>query len=475
MLANPLVTILWFYGAIMCGAMTLIIWAFRGRIDLSGHLFLLSEALRLPVIIGIILVHTHPDFRNSATYLIINVLYWQSDAFFVLSLYALANGKGFKHAVLVCSILLVFCLTVEVVRIYDPTLPYVLHSITGAIICFTGTYVCRGQLQGSSSESSFWRVLKYIESAFGFVSLLRIVLFFFVEGFTPLQATKINLSILAFVLFILIFRFVAYLAIWMTWSRPNISENTFNQNLLKTLRERDRLLQKLSVSNRRIGVGALASSIAHELGQPLTSAALQAETAKRYLIEGSTKENAINAIDRISRQLKTMAAIVSSLRGLFGESSNKLRPTPLVPLCDEIIDLIQFSSGDRGVAFIKDYKASPIFMGDAIQIQQVLINIIENAIQDLHTVNEKNPTITITIQQMTRSAIISIKDNGRGIQPDSLSRVFELYETSRRDGVGVGLWLCKQIVERHLGQISAANIPTAGALFKIELPLAGST
>lgn len=469
MLLNPFVIILVMYGLVMCGALALLVWAFNGRFDLSGRLFLLSEILRLPVIALIAVAHINPEYRNAITHFVISGSYLFSETAFVLSLYALSRGHGFKKPILVCGSILVLCAATEVARLYSASLPFLIHSILSGMICLIAVFICNSSAHRDYQETSFWRVLKYIESTFILIALIRVLLFFYREGFAPMQGTTQNLVILVSILSLLIFRYIAYLSIWMTSIPPNAQENILNRNFLRSLRERNQLLQKLSASNRRIGVSALASSVAHQLSQPLTGAALQAESVKRDLINERGKVENIEALDHISVQLKKMASLVLNLRGLFSEAQNPFEPFELVPICNEIIEIVTSSKSAKNVTFEKNYDDNPMVFGDSIQVQQVLINILDNALQ---AINDKaNPMVKIGISSNDGYAILAVEDNGDGIDQNNLQRLFELYQTTRHDGIGIGLWLCKTIVEQHSGKIFGINAPSGGARFIVELPL----
>ena len=111
--------------------------------------------------------------------------------------------------------------------------------------------------------------------------------------------------------------------------------------------------------------------------------------------------------------------------------------------------------------------------GDAIQIQQVIINLLNNAIDAIETSNPLTREIVITTNLENDLAIIHIKDTGGGIDSNALPSIFELYKTTKKDGLGIGLWLSKPptIINRHHGNIFATNNSIGGATFTIEIPL----
>ncbi len=166
-----------------------------------------------------------------------------------------------------------------------------------------------------------------------------------------------------------------------------------------------------------------------------------------------------------------MASLVLNLRSLFSESQNNFKPASVTRLCDEVFEIVSASTIAKNVVFDKRYLSSPIIYGDAVQIQQVLINIIENALQAIQSSQCHEPCIKIHVSQSGNDAIISIEDNAGGIDINKMPLLFALYETTKDDGVGIGLWLCKTIIQKHSGQIFAENTPHCGAKFTIQLPL----
>ena len=115
-------------------------------------------------------------------------------------------------------------------------------------------------------------------------------------------------------------------------------------------------------------------------------------------------------------------------------------------------------------------------MADAIQIQQVLINVFNNAIDSIKshtkTFESKQRAIHFDISQHHSFAVISIQDNASGIDPNVLPNIFELYKTTKQNGLGIGLWLSQAIMDKHQGSITAKNSPDGGAVFEIHIPLA---
>lgn len=258
----------------------------------------------------------------------------------------------------------------------------------------------------------------------------------------------------------------------MTWIDPSHpTPNSLNRDLAKAVEEKDQLLRGLIASNRVIGISALASSLAHQLSQPLTAIALQADTARRELSKTTQNPALIAPLDDISVQSGKLAELVMNLRQLFSSRSYQFHAVSLQKAADEIIDIVEPTLRSKKITLVKDYQANPTFFGDAIQIQQVLINIFNNAIDVISSNTHSRKEIQVGITQNEKFSIVRIEDSGCGIDAALLPTIFELYKTTKQGGLGVGLWLSKTIMERHHGSITAFNSETGGAVFEIQIPL----
>jgi signal transduction histidine kinase len=255
----------------------------------------------------------------------------------------------------------------------------------------------------------------------------------------------------------------------MTWSSPDARENQFNRSLLASLRERNVLLEQLVVSNRRIGVSALASSLAHQLSQPLTGAALQAEAVKQKLIHRSDEANLLRGVEKVVGILGHLSDVVRNLRSLFGSQQDRPEKVALEKLCSEIVKIVEFSDMSSGIKVRTFGHIRSAIFGNPIQIQQVILNLLDNAIHASR--NSQIKTVDIILEEREGIASLTVRDHGGGFSPEVLEELFVLYRTTKNDGTGIGLWLCKQILEKHKGNISAFNHPDGGASVRVEIPV----
>ena len=296
--------------------------------------------------------------------------------------------------------------------------------------------------------------------------------------FAPMPAipreTPNDIAVIIYSVYVVLgtFRFIAYLCLRITWvDQKSPSSNLLNQTLAKELEEKTQLVRKLMDSSKAIGISALASSLAHQLSQPLTAIALMADTAKRDATQTGQNIQLSSTLEEISTQSIKLAKLVKNLRQLFTTTSYPFVPLNLQKIADELLEIIEPRLKTKKINLIQDFKSDPIIRGDALQLQQVLINVFNNAV-DILTLNEaEKKNIYFSISNNENYAIIEIRDSGIGISPSLLPNIFELYKTTKQGGIGVGLWLSKTIIEHHHGSITASNEPNHGALFKIEIPL----
>lgn len=448
--------------------------SFRKKMDDSAVYFLISElcmgatcAVIFLINMKVIYVHAIwtaiPNFAALAAE--ISVL------FSVLSLTKKVKKKWFGFALLISALLAIF---LELIR-PQVTIQTIVWIFSVALMSlFVVNYlVCKFKFVTTLSNNEFMRFFTWFELGMVFYGLIRLIVNFFPTPIIP-RDTPSNLAVLIYSFYIVLgaFRYISYIGLRITWVNPsNPSQNRLNKPLAQALEEKDQLLKGLISSNRVLGISALASSLAHQLCQPLTTIALRADTIRRELTQHDHNLRLIGSLDEISGQSTKLAELVKNLRGLFSARSNTFASVSLQNITDEIIEIVEPSLKAKKIALIKNYQSNPIVYGDSIQIQQVLINIFNNAIDALTQSPIGDKKIIVGISHNQKCATLEITDNGLGIQPEILAKIFELYQTTKPDGLGVGLWLSKAIMDRHHGSIAAFNGTNNGAIFKIEIPL----
>jgi len=469
---NAFIPLLLVYGFITIGSASILYFSFKGKVDRSGNYFLISELAMLGVIIQTLLTNLYPNFATPIVLFLGNFFYGVAEGAIFFSVYTLTRKNDTLFAVLILILVALYDIVIEIVRFnINPNLPFLVAPFLSSIFELSTFFLYYIIKDKELKSNPFLKSVCYLEFTLGCMSLVRALSFFTSEVITHRQPSTVSLLIYTLIITLCIFRYIAYQSFRMSWVRPATHpENFLNKNLVRALEEKNQLLEKLSRSNRMIGMGALASSLAHQLSQPLTGVNLKIEILKRSLDKLELPTRAHHLVDEINSELKNLTELVKNLRFLFGNQPNNFKKLELKEISESILKIIEPTIQSNKIIFTKNYKNSPIVLGDAIQLQQVLINLFNNAIEAVNANQNKNKNIELEISQIGPMARIIIKDNGPGIEEHNLLTLFELYKTTKNEGMGLGLWLSKIIIQRHQGDIKVENQPD-GTRFVIEIPI----
>ena len=233
----------------------------------------------------------------------------------------------------------------------------------------------------------------------------------------------------------------------------------------------------LAHANRIATIGQLTASIAHELNQPLAAVATNGRAALRWLVRQppsidevrSSVENMIKDADRATR-------IIGGLRDLTKQNAPRAEVVDLNEALADVIALTYSEAVKTGVTVsTRPAPDLPRVQGDRVQLQQVMLNLVVNAIQAMSDVEEGPREVQMSIDAVLSEGgvCVAVRDTGPGLNPESLSRLFEPFYTTKPDGMGMGLSICRSIVEAHGGRLWATRCEPQGALFQFTIP-AGS-
>ena len=219
-------------------------------------------------------------------------------------------------------------------------------------------------------------------------------------------------------------------------------------------------------------VSKLASSLAHELNQPLGAILRNAEAAELFLQNPSPDLGELRAIMADIRQDDQRAgAVIDRMRTLMKQREVEKHCLDLNLLTAEVISLVRSDADKRHVRLELDFDtALPPVYGDQVQLQQVVINLVVNAMDALDETLSEERLVTVSVRPVGLEAEIAVSDNGPGIAPDRLQRIFEPFFSSKTNGLGMGLAISRSIVEAHGGLLWAENNETGGATFVMSLP-----
>lgn len=237
------------------------------------------------------------------------------------------------------------------------------------------------------------------------------------------------------------------------------------------VQEQLRLAQEnLARQSQAASLAELAASIAHEVNQPLAAVVANSHACQRWLTaEPPNLERAQKTVERVIRDANSAAEVVSHIRALFKQSVGARISTTLSSVIAEALDLIAEEAGRRRVRINTDIESDlPLLVLDRVQLQQVLINLMRNGIEAMDTTMEAR-VLELRVRRTGDAVQTEISDHGRGVAfPD---RIFEPFFTTKEHGMGMGLAICRSIVESHGGRLWVEANEPHGATFIFTLPV----
>lgn len=456
------------------GAAGTLFFSFKEKVDTSGRYFLLAEFLWLLTMAFVIAINTDETLATSLVFYIFTLCGLISEIAILFSIKALTQRVNTKKFIFWILILAVGCGFLEYLRHFvNPKLPLLFVSIFS--LCITSiTYIaCKRTYRKGLEENLFIKWIAYTEIALTVVHLLRVSSFFSNTPVLTTNPTTIAIVIYSIWVSINLFRYISYQSLRISWVDPRASDgNALNRNLVRLVKEKNQFLQGLISSNRALGISALANSLAHQLSQPITGVILQTESVKRNLNELGGQESSIQILNTVTEQLNKLSALVNNLRKLFGTHELDFRSFSVQEACEEVLEVINPTLESKNILLSKIYESNPSAIGNPIQIQQVLINLFNNAIDAIENTKKGFREIHLKISRDKAFTVVAIQDNGPGVSTDIGSTMFDLYQSTKQNGLGIGLWLSKAIIDKHEGSITAFNNPQGGAVFEVRIPLA---
>lgn len=225
---------------------------------------------------------------------------------------------------------------------------------------------------------------------------------------------------------------------------------------------------------RVTALGELAASIAHEVNQPIAAAVINGNAGLRWLAsEPPNLEETRDAIRRIVTDANRAADIIARVRGLARRAPLQKDRLSLNEVVKDVMALTAKEMQDSHVSLnIQLSDDLPPVSGDRVQLQQVILNLVLNAIEAMSDADGARKLRISTAQEGSKDALVAIHDNGRGLDPTKIDRLFEAFYTTKRGGLGMGLAISRSIIEDHGGRIWAESNTPRGAVFRFTLPAA---
>ncbi|MBV8585705.1 MAG: hypothetical protein JO308_05410 [Verrucomicrobia bacterium] len=221
-------------------------------------------------------------------------------------------------------------------------------------------------------------------------------------------------------------------------------------------------------------MGELAATIAHEVNQPLTGIVINGNACLRWLagVDSSSPnvEQARQAVERVIREGKRAGDVVLRLRNFFKASDGEKTPVNLNEVVEGIVPLVRYEL-ERNHVLLRTALSEqlPIVQGDSVQLQQVIVNLILNAVDAMADVVDRPRDLTIVTQPEVGGVRVEVKDNGVGIQEEQLDSIFQPFYTTKANGTGLGLAISRSIIMNHGGKLSVQPNSGPGVTFSFTL------
>jgi C4-dicarboxylate-specific signal transduction histidine kinase len=229
---------------------------------------------------------------------------------------------------------------------------------------------------------------------------------------------------------------------------------------------------KLAQAMRVASLAEFSASVIHEISQPLSAMVANGQTCVRWLSTNPPNfENAQAAAERVVRDGKDAGGVIRGLRALFRRSPPQKVLVDLRPIVNEVVSLIRGRAESEKIAVeVQLPKDLPEIIGDRLQLQQVLMNLVLNAMDSMRTVTDRPKTLAISTREQDGMVLTEVRDHGIGIS--NFEKVFDAFFTTKEDGMGMGLSICKSIIEAHKGRLWGSPGPVAGTVFSFTIPRA---
>jgi C4-dicarboxylate-specific signal transduction histidine kinase len=231
---------------------------------------------------------------------------------------------------------------------------------------------------------------------------------------------------------------------------------------------------ELAHANRIATMGQLTASIAHEVNQPIAGARINAGAALRFLDRNPPDLAEVRqALPRILRDVIRAGDVIGRIRELVKKSPPRKDSVDLNEAIREVIVLTHSEALKNSVSVHAELaEGLPLVEGDRVQLQQVVLNLIVNAVQSMDAVTDGAREVSIiTGHAEPNGVLVAIKDSGPGLAPASVERIFDPFYTTKVGGLGMGLSICRSIIEAHGGQLWASASQPRGTIFQFAVPV----
>jgi PAS domain S-box-containing protein len=223
----------------------------------------------------------------------------------------------------------------------------------------------------------------------------------------------------------------------------------------------------------RMAMGEMAASIAHEIKQPLAAIVATGHAGLRWLTRATPDiEEARDTLKSIVDSANRASEVIDSIRSMFKNESQAKTPQDVNELIREVLTLVGAEMEKQYVSIRTELSAQlPQVPANPVQLRQVMVNLIMNAVDAMNTVKNRARVLRIkTGIDKLDAVLITVEDSGTGIDPQNLDRIFDAFFTTKSHGMGLGLSICRSVIQSHGGHLSAAPAQPHGSIFHVLLP-----
>ena len=412
----------------------------------------------------------NPDFN----FTVANTLFYVAVLLQTLFCKSLNQEISKKVKVTASISVLIFVAVFETMRLYGTfeSRTAIMASLASIFYCWQIYELGRRKKSSPSKQLVYMQYANFAEI---FFALGRFVIMV-ASTFTIHEVNQIPQLLILFTIAQLVMNTLSYIAIGGYWAEQitfaGINSVRENESIKKLLQERELLIASLLKANKTASTGALSASIAHELNQPLGATGLNIQFLQKKLADGELNPTLQKDIlDALLSDNQRATNIIRSLRSIFTEENLASTKVNLSDLIDLVLTIIRPEITKQNIQIVLKLENNLFVNANKGELQQVLLNLLNNAIDALKSTEVSNKTITIRGEHTSTGIQLSIADNGAGIDGEVQAHLFELLSTTKSTGMGIGLWLCKHIISRHGGSIGFESAPGVGTTFFVNLPL----
>jgi C4-dicarboxylate-specific signal transduction histidine kinase len=243
------------------------------------------------------------------------------------------------------------------------------------------------------------------------------------------------------------------------------------------MRDMSRRLRKRAQETELMNIEAITASIVHEVKQPLTAVAANSSAARIFLGKTPPDLQEVGAcLIRIVDGVHRTSDVLDSIRSLFQGTKQSRDQIDLNEITLEVLEPMGAELKNHGITTLPQLTTNiPRFYGNRRQLHEVIVNLLHNAIEAMDITTDRNRVLRLKTERRSGDAVLTVEDSGPGIDPKNIESIFDAFFTTKPQGMGLGLAICRVIVNQHGGQLTASSNGKDGALFQVVLPVKSDT